>query len=447
MELEIIPLNLEGQEDDAFLIYRPLVRLGFVGNAAMAELARRVGRDPARFAAQAQGRDGSVAFLSRVGFLEPDPDVPLENPPPSTAVLLLTNRCQLRCVYCYAAAGEFAPRQLKVSTGKTAIDYVCGQAERMNQPRFQVDFHGGGEPTIEWKTLKELTEYARGKPLPSKISVTSNAVWSEAQCEWLAEHMDVISVSMDGSSFTQDRQRPMANGNPSSPVVMRNLRTLDERKIAYGIRMTACAPWEKLADDVRFILENTACRTMQVEPAFNDQRGEHRQPGRDEERSFVEAFIDAYNLALDRQASLYYSGARPNVVTRAFCSAPYHALVVNPDDEIVACYEIASDRHPLAGIATFGCIQDGKVEIDPVKRKRLHDLLAQRLESCRSCFCRWNCAGDCFTRAFGIGEQAHLAKTRRCDLNREISLHMILGLIERQGGVWQGAARMDEKYG
>jgi uncharacterized protein len=446
MELQIIPLDLDGREDEIYLIYRPLVHLGFVGNKAMAELAQRVSLDPLKFMGQVQ--DESVAFLAQNGFFVPDPEIPQETPTIPTAVLLLTNRCQLRCVYCYAAAGQFAPRHLKVSTGMTAIDHVCEEAIRSNQPRFQVDFHGGGEPTIEWTTLKELTEYARSRSLPAKISITSNAIWSEVQCQWLVDNMDVISVSMDGSTGTQDFQRPLANNNPSSPIVMRSLHILDERNFNYGIRMTACPPWSRLADDVRFILENTKCRTMQVEPAFNDQRGEHRQPGQDDGHSFAQAFMDAYNIAIEHQASLYYSGARPSIVTRTFCSAPYHALVVNPDDEIVACYEIVSSRHPLSGIATFGKIIEGRVEIDQSKRDHLHGLLHQRFESCFSCFCRWHCAGDCFTRAFDVSEQAHLVKSKRCDLNREITLHMILSLIERHDGIWQERVELDnEKYG
>jgi uncharacterized protein len=318
----------------------------------------------------------------------------------------------------------------------------------MDQPEFHVDFHGGGEPTIEWKTLRELTEYARQQPLPSKISVTSNAIWTTSQCEWLMKNMDEISISMDGSTATQDRQRPLVNNRPSSAIVMRNLRILDESNFCYGIRMTACAPWVQLVEDVRFLLENTTCRNIQVEPAFNEQRGEHRQPEQDQEQSFVQAFIDAYELALDHGASLYYSGARPQLVTRIFCSAPYHALIVNPDDEIVACYEIVSRHHPLASVATFGRVADGKIEIEAARRNHLQHLLAERFETCHSCFCRWNCAGDCFTRAFGTGDQAHLTKSKRCDLNRELTLHMLLSLIARQGGTWQEQAPLEnETYG
>jgi hypothetical protein len=71
MELEIIPLELEGQDTEAYLIYRPLARLAFVGNKAMAELARRVSQDPLQFAGQVQ--DESIAFLAKSGFFLPDP--------------------------------------------------------------------------------------------------------------------------------------------------------------------------------------------------------------------------------------------------------------------------------------------------------------------------------------------------------------------------------------
>jgi uncharacterized protein len=446
MELDIIPLNLDGQEGESYLVYRPLVRMAFVCNKTMADLAKNVSTDPPLFGGQVENE--SLAFLARSGFFIPDPDLEQENPPPFTAVLLLTNQCQLRCIYCYAAAGEYAPKQLKITTGKAAIEYACEQARQMKQPRFQVDFHGGGEPTIEWKTLQELTAFSRRQPLPAKISVTSNAIWSKTQCEWLAQNMDFISISMDGSIVTQDRQRPFVNGGLSSPIVMRNMQMLDEKKFRYGIRMTVCPPWNQLLGDIRFILENTTCRNVQVEPAFNDRRGEHCQPACQEQQDFVRAFIDAYDFALDHQASVSYSGARPHTVTRFFCAAPYHALIVNPDDEIVACYEVASNRHPFANVATFGRVANDRIEIDQSRRQNLYALFAERFLTCQSCFCRWSCAGDCFARAFGEGEKAHLAKSNRCNLNREITLHMILGLIERHGGFWQEHTGMEfEKYG
>lgn len=84
------------------------------------------------------------------------------------AVLLMTNQCQLRCVYCYAAAGELPHEALTTEQGRAAIDIVCQNAITLHQPQFEISFHGGGEPTFAWQVLKECATYARQKPLPAQ---------------------------------------------------------------------------------------------------------------------------------------------------------------------------------------------------------------------------------------------------------------------------------------
>src|SRR4030067_2748454 len=110
MEMYAIPLEEEAGPGK-YIIYRPLVGLAFVGNQTMARLALHLAggstTDPGQAHPEAQ------AFLQTIGFDQPDPPAPPEQEIPflpAMAVLLLTNQCQLRCLYCYAAAGE-QPRQ------------------------------------------------------------------------------------------------------------------------------------------------------------------------------------------------------------------------------------------------------------------------------------------------------------------------------------------------
>lgn len=435
MELHLIPV--EAAEGERLILYRPLIQLAFIGNRAMAALAQRYAESSA-VSMEPQEQE-AIQFLDRVGFFTPDPQpMPIEATLTS-AVLLLTNRCQLRCAYCYAAGGEGTPRFLQIETGKKAIDLVHEQAEAHGMSEFRVDFHGGGEPTLEWETLQTLVQYARQKSLPARISVTSNLIWSEAQADWLMGHLDFISVSMDGSPATQDRQRPRRNQKPSSAIVMQNIRRLDEDAFHYGIRMTACAPWTHLKEDVRYIIENTRCRAMQVEPAFNIQRGSHNQPADDEANAFIGAFLEAYELVRSNQANLTYSGARPTTTASTFCTAPFNALVINPENQVVACYEITDAQHPFAGITTFGEVTEGELRLDQAARERFWTLLSERFASCRDCFCHWTCAGDCFARAFAPGPGGHLSKNLRCFINREITRFLLLDLIRSSGGVWRGS--------
>jgi uncharacterized protein len=434
MELHLIPLDPE--PGGRYILYRPLLRLAFIGNRSMAKLALRYGNSPPP--PEELQRQDALQFLDQIGFFEPDKPPPKIQTSLSHAVLLLTNRCQLRCTYCYAAAGEALPQKLTLETGKIAIDRVHEQAVKDNRADYRLDFHGGGEPTIEWETLQELVQYARGKPVRAKISITSNAIWSETQRRWLIDNLDSISVSMDGSPDTQDRQRPLRDQLPSSPIVMRNLQGLDESGYKYGIRITACSPWTHLEEDVQYIVENTLCRSIQVEPAFNTQRGGHRMPNQEQCSAFIQAFIDAFEIAKHSQASLAYSGARPKTIASTFCSAPFNALVVNPEAQVVACYEIIDQYHPFADLATYGKIDGNKIILDQISQARFRALLDERFSTCRDCFCHWTCAGDCFARSFAEEPNGHLYKSMRCTINREITKYLLMDLIQENGGVWRG---------
>ena len=184
----------------------------------------------------------------------------------------MTNQCQLRCTYCYAAAGEASAEVLDPDVCRTAIDYVCRAAVEDRRDHFEVSLHGGGEPTRAWASVQACVEHARTRELPARVTMTSNAIWSRRQLDWIAENLDGLTVSVDGAPETQDRQRPFVTGRGSSTVVLRNLAELDRRRFPYAIRLTAAPPWDQLPGNVRFLCESTACLSLHVEPAFNTVR-------------------------------------------------------------------------------------------------------------------------------------------------------------------------------
>ena len=440
MEIHIIPVE-DVSSGDKFIIYRPLVGLAFVGNRAMVDLALALADEAEARHLSANGSGAAMEFLQTIGFLATDPTLldPVGSAfRPTTAVLLLTNQCQLRCVYCYAAASALSRHDLSPELGYAAIDYVCQTAMELGQSHFDLSFHGGGEPTFAWKVLQACTDYARQKPLPARITLTSNAAWSSSQRDWIIANIDSLSISVDGTPETQNLQRPFVSGRGSSDIVMGNIKALDRHGIPYGLRLTATGPWKQIPEDMRFICRETRCQVMQIEPAFNSLPGGHGVPEAADCQAFAEAFLEAFEVAVRARRRLYYSGARPGVVTTKFCAAPYNALIVNADGNLVTCYEVDKKTHPLAGISTIGRIENRQVMIDEAARKRLHTLLDERRASCRGCFCYHTCAGDCYTRTFQSGPTGHLAHGPRCDMNRAITREMLLGFISGSRGVWLG---------
>ena len=246
---------------DKFILYRPLRRLAFVGNSAMARLVRGLAGDGPHSTTDLP--PSILEYLQAIGFLEPDPPPP---PPrnveyrPTSAVLLSTNRCSLRCVYCYADAGVGVAQDLSLDLARIAIDHVHQNAMESGLPRFELTFHGGGEPTLSWETLVEAVAYARAKDLPCHVAMVSNGIWTERQRAWIIPNLNELTVSFDGARETQDRQRPFASGNGTFEAVMQTIRALNEQGFDYGIRMTALAPWRgRLVRDVQFLCNETDC--------------------------------------------------------------------------------------------------------------------------------------------------------------------------------------------
>jgi uncharacterized protein len=442
MEFFVIPI--EGK----YILYRPLRRLAFVGNRAMADLALDLVHDHASDGdMDAPSQPGGVSeeaktFLEAIGFLEPDPappPLPSSSYQPTTAVLLLTSRCNLRCTYCYASGGEGPIEDLGAELAQVVIDEVCRNAQELGMSHFDLSFHGGGEPLQAWESLQEATAYARSKGLPCRVSMVSNGICTARQREWLLNNLDSFSISFDGRQETQDGQRPFASGQGSFKAVMRTIEALDKAHFSYGIRMTATAPWRaRLAEDVRFICEETGCPAMQVEPAFNRRRGEHQGPSREESKEFVEAFMEAFEIAERAGRQLTYSGARPWLLTNTFCTAPRGALIVNTAGKLVSCYEITDGNHPLAEISTVGRVLDGRAIVDKQARDALLSCLEERRSACRDCFSYWHCAGDCYTRGITAAAGNPQGSSPRCHMNREITARLLLWYIMRSDGVWRG---------
>lgn len=439
MEIVAIPIG------DKVILYRPLRQMAFVGNRVMAREVLGLA-SPGRGAANVDNLSPGVRdYLQMIGFLEDDPIPPQGRDRtyrPTNAVILATDRCNLRCVYCYAAGGTVDTLDVSPALARKAIDHVYANAVKVGRHRFEVTFHGGGEPTLAWDMLQESVLYARSKDLPCHISMVTNGVWNQERARWILDHINRLTISVDGGPETQNQQRPFPSGKGSSMAVMDTLELLDRYGYDYGLRMTGLRPWrDRLAHDVRYLCEETGCRSIQVEPAFNTNRGEYAVPTSTDCADFVEGFMAAYEVAQRAGRKLRYSGSRPRTLTTTFCSAPYGGLIVGPTGALVTCYEITTPDHPLSELCTVGTLTPDRVSVDDAKRERFLDRLDARRAACRDCFCYWHCAGDCHVKTLYPTIDSTPISSPRCQVNRAIFVQELLWHIaDSDDGVYRGRA-------
>ena len=411
---------------DKFLIYRPLRGLLFLGNRAMADCAQRYcdTQDRGVLADEPEVLD----FFDSIGFTQPDPPEPREldirNFKPTGAALLMSNRCNLRCIYCYANGGETNNLDLDPALARAAIDLVCKNAMELGEEQFSVTFHGGGEPTLHWDAMVELAACARSKPLPATLHIVTNGYWNEEHGKWLMEWINGMTISMDGAAETQNRQRPLPGGKPSFDRVMRSVEQLTKAGYPFNVRMTVTPEYfGGLPEDVRFLCEQTGCKNIQAEPAFYAVRGAHGTAYREQGQHFAEAFLESWQIAMDHGRLLYYSGARPEGVTSYFCSAPLGgSLTVNPLGQVTGCYETTGRGGQCGGV--FGHADENGIVIDEETRYQQMSEILHRRDRCTDCFCYYHCAGDCFTR--GLPAESGEWPYNRCEINRQITLELLL---------------------
>lgn len=418
-----------------YLIYRPLRRLAFIGNRALVTYLR--GRAEAPDATPP--RPDIEEFLDRTRFREPGcPPLEDAGPPasrPAVAVLLMTNRCNLACTYCYAAAGSQPPADMPWPIAKAVIDAAAANALANGDPRFGLSFHGGGEPTLNWRVLTAAVEHARSQSLPCDISLASNGVWPERTRDFVCRNINSVTLSFDGVQAAQDTQRPRRGHGGSFETVMSSIRALDAAGVPYGIRMTVTpATMERLPEGVLLLCNETGARAVQIEASFTAERGVYADPPADICEAFARAFLKAVAIASERNVFVSYSGARPWLIAHAFCLAPAKALIATPQGRLVACFEATGDGHPYTDEFTIGRVTPDGIQHDAAAYRRFLQRQEGRRSACGDCFCYWHCCGDCASRAM----VSPAPDSMRCKINREITMGLISAYVARGGGLWMG---------
>ncbi|MDR1675826.1 MAG: radical SAM protein, partial [Tannerella sp.] len=431
-------------EDRKYLGYAPLRKAAFVGNAATVNFLADLKDGIYRAEADPDGTTGE--FFRRLEIVdageETPPNYDREGAPCPTAVsLFLTTACNLRCTYCYASAGDTVRESMPLDVAKRGIDYVVANAVRQKASTVELNYHGGGEPTVNWRTLTYSFNHARRRTqaagLELNASTATNGMLTDRQIDWITAHLQGASLSCDGLPEAQDRHRVRPSGRGSSARVIHTLRRFDEAGFNYGIRMTATAeliPF--MADSVDYLFSSFRTHSVQIEPAY--QIGRYADQPSAETEAFLTAFREAQRRAKKHGKQITYSGARVGILTNHFCAVSQDSFALLPDGAVSSCFEACSHSNPHASVFLYGQPDEASdgYRFDMERLGLLRRQGVQRREHCRECFAKWTCAGDCFHKAVVInGSAEEFAGTGRCHINRELTKDQILDRIAEAGGV------------
>lgn len=398
--------------EDVYLLYSPLRNcLALVEWNAVARLQKELS------GSCAQGALPVVlqAFCTPVAP-PPMPDGPAR---PEFLGLLPTRGCNIACAYCNFGSGP-AGGSMDPAVATVAIDWMAGHVCRQGRDVLDIHFFGG-EPFVARDIVEIAVHHARLRARESglvpHLEVSTNGVLDEASVEFAGDYFDAVVLSCDGMREMQDRQRPARNGGGTFEAVLRTAQALSRAPAKLCIR--CCVTSQSVA-----LMEETGrwfCEVLQ--PAVINF--ETLRPT-DESTAAGLAPPDPYVFARQWERTraiverhgieAVYAAAVVDTPVNSFCPLGRDSLIVAPDGTIVSCYLPPAEWEACGldlAVGAFGA--DGTVRIDQRSMQRVRRLAVDK-SGCRTCFCRWHCAGGCHVRracaAGGSGRDAFCLQTR-----------------------------------
>ena len=373
------------------------------------------------------------AFLKKSGVVSAD--IPRDNQngdsswAPTSVTFSNTQKCTLRCTYCYADGGRLDDAVISKPIVDAAVDLIIANAiEKGVEP--SVNFLGEGEATADWSTfdyiISSFREKCRAKNVSSFVEVSTNGVFPIKRVAYLVENVDQITFSLDGIEFSHDQHRVLPNGKGSFGKVVETMKEFDRLKKDYSIRSTATLDAVHfLPDFVEFVGCNLATKNIHVEPAFDMSNVALTAKSIDVPPSqlFVEQYRKARQVAAEYDIVLYFSGA--DLATRdAFCGVSNaRNMIVTAKGTVTSCNEVLRKEDRRASTFQYGSWDLGKKKFvfDGQRIAELKKVSVNNIPKCQGCFAKYNCAGDCYAKTMAShGDVFTDSYTERCAVTREL---------------------------
>ncbi|RSM34740.1 SPASM domain-containing protein [Amycolatopsis balhimycina DSM 5908] len=315
-----------------------------------------------------------------------------------TAWLHVTNKCNLKCPYCYVSKSDDAMTR---DTGRDSVDALVRSAVRNGFSALRLKY-AGGEASLNADVLLDLHQYARercdaaGLTL-SAVLLSNGVAIGRRLAAALTEHGIAVMISLDGIGEAHDAQRPTVGGRGSSHLVLRTVGRLLEAGVRPHISITITSRnVDAVGPVVRFALERDLTfsfnffRDNDCSSAVADLQYEEKAMLAGLEAAFaeIEENLPRWSVlgcVLDRGQLL--------APRRRACGVGDDYVVIDQRGGIAKCHMEIGD--------TLGNVRT----VDPVLAVRddsrgIRNLLVEDKQGCRDCTWRHWCSGGCAAATF-----------------------------------------------
>ena len=310
-----------------------------------------------------------------------------------TAWFHVTDRCNLRCSYCYL---PHVREDMSEETGKASIDAIFRSAMANGFSRVKIKY-AGGEPLLRFNLIITLHQYAQQLALQNSMAlegvVLSNGTLLTTE---IVEFLKLLSlrlmISLDGLGESHDRHRPYAGGRGSFSDVSTAVEIALAGGLVPNISVTVSGRTaDSLPQLISWILELDLPFSLNFYRE-NELSASHIDMKLDEEK-IINGMLAAFKVI---ETNIPRRSLLSSIVDRANLSAPHqhtcgvgqNYLVFDQNGQVAKCQmhirKPITNMHVKDPLAIIRADQIG-----------IQNLSVEEKEGCRTCEWKYWCTGGC----------------------------------------------------
>ena len=370
------------ESEACYIVYAPLKNVFFLATPSQV-------RDLENQAAEKKPN----SVLQKLLTIEKLPEQEVSTDTFCTLHLLLNEKCNFHCKYCYSAEGR-SSAELSMEQIRSTLDYFLSN-NRIAVENRTVMFMGGGEPMLSWPLVQSAALYAeevaKEQGISLHLSLTTNgSIMDEQMLVFLKKHQFTLQISFEILPDVQVKQR----GNYEH--VAENLRRVTEFGINNYVRSTITEEnVDRIPEMVDYcheqfpLVKKISCQQV-VDPSYFTTTQKVDEFFFRYFHSYQEGTrrAEKYGITLRSSSShlLNYS-KRERFCFNLICLTPYGTLTLCPD--------VSSPQEKDYKTSVIGEIKEDGIAFDQQAFERLTSGNIHTIDKCRYCYARWNCGSGC----------------------------------------------------
>ena len=309
------------------------------------------------------------------------------------AWLHLTDRCNLRCAYCYL---PHVREDMSYETGRAAIDasFRSALANGFQQVKLK---YAGGEPLLRFPLIVDLHRYAQSQARDHGLDlegvVLSNGTLMTTEMVETLKSLDLrLMISLDGLGRYHDNHRPYAGGRGSFKDVSEAVDLALASGLVPSISVTVSSRTaDRLPEIVAWILDRDLPFSLNFYRE-NDLSASHEDMQLDEQK-IINSMLAAFKVIENNLPRRPFLGgiidrANLSVSHTHTCGVGQNYLVFDQNGQIAKCQmhirKPITDLHVADPLAVIRADQIG-----------IQNLSVEEKEGCKTCEWKHWCAGGC----------------------------------------------------